>query len=214
MCVTLLLVVLCCVCIGIVLVADTVGRNDLRGIAKICASLCFIAVGISAGMLSYDPVAIGLFAALVLSFIGDAALIGKSRRAVAFGLVAFLLAHVAYIVCFALRGVSAVEVGVGTVVIAGLAVIIWRWLSPHTGRLRPAVAAYIVVISVMVIGAAGSVFVGDTGRILLGMAVLFFLSDLCVARQRFVAPSLWNRRIGLPLYYAAQLGFAHWLLAP
>jgi len=36
-------------------------------------------------------------------------------------------------------------------------------------------------------------------------AVLFFLSDLLVARDRFVAPGFGNRLLGLPLYYAAQL---------
>ena len=36
-------------------------------------------------------------------------------------------------------------------------------------------------------------------------AVLFFLSDLGVARDRFVSPGVWNRAVGLPLYYGAQL---------
>ena len=36
----------------------------------------------------------------------------------------------------------------------------------------------------------------------------FYLSDLGVARQRFVSPGLINRFVGLPLYYGAQLLFA------
>jgi uncharacterized membrane protein YhhN len=36
-------------------------------------------------------------------------------------------------------------------------------------------------------------------------AALFYLSDLAVARQRFVAPGFENKLIGLPLYYAGQL---------
>jgi hypothetical protein len=35
--------------------------------------------------------------------------------------------------------------------------------------------------------------------------VLFYLSDLAVARQRFVHASFVNRAFGLPLYYAAQI---------
>jgi hypothetical protein len=36
-------------------------------------------------------------------------------------------------------------------------------------------------------------------------ALLFYLSDLLVARDRFVRPGIVNRVVGLPLYYAAQL---------
>ena len=34
---------------------------------------------------------------------------------------------------------------------------------------------------------------------------MFFLSDLCVARDRFVSPGWENRAVGLPLYFGAQL---------
>jgi hypothetical protein len=36
-------------------------------------------------------------------------------------------------------------------------------------------------------------------------ALLFYLSDLAVARDRFVRPGLANRLVGLPLYYAGQV---------
>jgi hypothetical protein len=39
-------------------------------------------------------------------------------------------------------------------------------------------------------------------------AVAFYISDVSVARDRFVAPGFGNRIWGLPLYYAAQLLFA------
>jgi hypothetical protein len=38
-----------------------------------------------------------------------------------------------------------------------------------------------------------------------GGAVLFFVSDLFVARNRFVAPGLANRLLGLPAYYGGQV---------
>ena len=40
-------------------------------------------------------------------------------------------------------------------------------------------------------------------------AHLFFFSDLFVARQRFIHPTPWNRLIGLPPYFAAQLLFVY-----
>lgn len=39
-------------------------------------------------------------------------------------------------------------------------------------------------------------------------AELFFLSDICVARSKFVVQSFLNPLFGLPLYYVAQLLFA------
>jgi hypothetical protein len=46
-------------------------------------------------------------------------------------------------------------------------------------------------------------------EILLGVAflgaILFYLSDLAVARHRFVKAEFLNRGIGLPLYYAGQV---------
>jgi hypothetical protein len=35
-------------------------------------------------------------------------------------------------------------------------------------------------------------------------AFSFYLSDIFVARQRFVTPSFFNRLAGLPLYYLGQ----------
>jgi hypothetical protein len=43
--------------------------------------------------------------------------------------------------------------------------------------------------------------------VLLG-AVMFYASDLSVARDRFVKRGFLNRVWGLPLYYAAQLVLA------
>lgn len=39
-------------------------------------------------------------------------------------------------------------------------------------------------------------------------AAAFFVSDLAVARNKFVSPGIVNRLWGLPLYYAANLAFA------
>ena len=49
----------------------------------------------------------------------------------------------------------------------------------------------------------------SSGRMLPAVgAVLFALSDVAVARDRFVKASWWNRACGLPLYYAAQFVLA------
>jgi len=70
------------------------------------------------------------------------------------------------------------------------------------------VLAYVLVISVMVT-MAWSVFmesqVGIQGRILvLAGAVLFYLSDITVARDRFMEDRFSNKLVGLPLYFGGQ----------
>ena len=54
----------------------------------------------------------------------------------------------------------------------------------------------------MVHGTSGTAFPGRFPA--LNGAFSFYLSDVFVARQRFVQPSLSNRLIGLPLYYLSQ----------
>jgi hypothetical protein len=36
-------------------------------------------------------------------------------------------------------------------------------------------------------------------------SVLFYASDICVARNAFIQRSFYNSLIGLPLYFAAQM---------
>jgi uncharacterized membrane protein YhhN len=70
--------------------------------------------------------------------------------------------------------------------------------------MRLPVVAYVVVISLMLVMATGAAAATGRGAIALG-ATCFYLSDLHVARHRFVSASFWNKSWGLPLYYAAQL---------
>ena len=61
------------------------------------------------------------------------------------------------------------------------------------------VLVYCAVITLMLFTALGV----NSPAIRLG-AILFVLSDVFVARQRFVAPGHLNPLVGLPLYYAGQ----------
>jgi uncharacterized membrane protein YhhN len=92
-------------------------------------------------------------------------------------------------------------------------VTLWthRWLDPHVkGRMRRPVQAYLGVISSMVALSLATVIGRGDARLVVA-AVLFLLSDLFVAREKFVEKSKVNTAVGLPLYYVAQLVFA-WAL--
>lgn len=199
----------CALFLALSLFGEARDNLTLRGIGKTLASLMFILWAVQLGLPSRGVLGQTVTAALVLSAIGDVALLSTEKRWFLGGLVAFLLAHVAYAAGFMSLAPSLAVTLATSLCMCGLVVVIWRWLAPHTGSLKPAVAAYIAVISVMVVLAAGVAGADpSTGRIGLAVsAVVFMISDLFVARQRFVHPSHLNRYIGLPLYYMAQLAF-------
>jgi uncharacterized membrane protein YhhN len=150
--------------------------------------------------------------ALVLSVAGDVLLAIPGQRTFLAGLVSFLTGHIAYVVAFFGLAAPGIVAGIGAVALAGIAFVVYRWLAPHLGDMRIPVIAYMVVISVMVIGALSVMTRTDlplAGRTLvLAGAVAFFASDLFVAKDRFVDGAFSNRVIGLPLYYGAQFMLA------
>jgi uncharacterized membrane protein YhhN len=107
------------------------------------------------------------------------------------------------------RGVEGGSTLVGFVAVIAPALAIKRWLEPHMvgSRLRKPVLLYLVAISSMVALCVATVV--SYGRLkLLVAAVLFLLSDVLVAREKFVVSSYRNRLAGLTMYYVAQLMFA------
>jgi uncharacterized membrane protein YhhN len=177
-------------------------RTAWIAISKPVASAGFVALA----LLRMDPashVDRWLLAALVLGFAGDQLLI--ARRTFTAGLAAFLLGHVAYVAGFALAAPAAgwpwpPLLPVGAV---GAGALVWLW--SHLGRLRIAVVLYVAAITAMAFGAWGATLAGPMPwRCGVG-ATLFLLSDLTVARNRFVREAFANRALGLPCYYAGQL---------
>lgn len=180
-------------------------RLLLYGITKTAASVVFVVAG--ARLLDLDePSQLALFVGLVLSLLGDVLLVPKGKRLTFFmGLSAFLSAHVGYCVAFVLHGVVATWTGAAALVAAGIGAPVVRWLVPHVkGGMRAPVLAYVVTITAMLTLAAGAVGGGAHGTLLAG-AVLFYASDILVARERFVKKDKRNGLVGLPLYYAGQL---------
>ncbi len=179
----------------------------IAAIAKIVASSGFLLVAVFGGALrtNYGRV---LLVGLVLSFLGDAFLIGESRQAFLGGLAAFLLAHLAYIGAFVISGVNLRWMAVAAVPVVAIALAVAVWLAPHVvSDLELPVCAYIIVISAMVTAAFGTRGKGASVLILAG-AVMFFLSDLSVASLRLIQTGFPTYVWGLPLYYAGQLSLA------
>ena len=125
-----------------------------------------------------------------------------------FGLVAFLLAHIAYVTAFIRLGYDRTWTLAAAVPITIIAIMVFAWLQPHIhAELDMPVRAYVAVISLMVIFAFGTRGAGGPVLILVG-AVLFFLSDLSVAALRLVQTDFPTYVWGLPFYYGGQLCLA------
>jgi alkenylglycerophosphocholine/alkenylglycerophosphoethanolamine hydrolase len=146
-------------------------------------------------------------AGLVLSGLGDLLL----EKALFFqGLVAFLLAHVAYVLGFVT--VTTRPALVRALPIAAWCGLVLAGLGAGLGEMAGPVTAYVAVIGTMMWRAAARV--GHTGKptraqwLGLAGALLFGLSDTLIALDRFVAPLPGVRWPIMLLYWSGQWGIA------
>ena len=175
--------------------AEATGRPVARTVSKLAASAGFVGVGLAASV--GGSFAHLVLAGLLLSAAGDALLLSDRQPAFLAGIGSFLLAHVAYAAAFAPRARVSLPVA-GVLALVALAVV--RWLWPHLGTFRAPVVVYAIAITAMLLLALGV----ESPLVRAGGA-LFYLSDLTVARDRFVRKQFANRLVGLPLYYAGQV---------
>lgn len=196
------LAVLMAAAVAVLVRAEMKGRRGLVLIAKPAASLVFLLVGVSR-FEPGQPYGAWVLVALLLCFAGD--LLLMLRRGFLPGLASFLLGHVAYVLAFSALLLPRSWPAVWAVPPLLVSAVAAAWLSPHLGRLRVPVLAYITVITVMVWGAAAVTAAGRGPWFLAVGAVLFYLSDLAVARDRLVVKRFASRAWGLPAYYLGQL---------
>lgn len=123
------------------------------------------------------------------------------------GLVAFLLAHVAYVALFA-RGVGVLPSRGAALAVAVYGLVTLAVLWPHLpAELRGPVAACVAVISAMGAQAIGRALVRrDAASVATaGGALLLVASDTVLALDRFVAPVPLAPFWILSTYFTAQL---------
>jgi uncharacterized membrane protein YhhN len=140
---------------------------------------------------------------LVFSLAGDVLLIYQDNpKAFMAGLVAFLCAHVAYIVAFVNLQAS-LDLGVNGLVEGGAALLllvlgglVYAYLLPGLGGMRLPVLAYVAGVYR---GAATQPFLMVAG------ALLFYLSDAILATNKFRQPIPYYRLWNLSTYYGGQL---------
>ena len=145
---------------------------------------------------------------LIFCLGGDVFLALPQARMFLLGLVSFLIGHVFYV--FSFFGVA--DIGqwtwIGCLIGVIISSVVFIWLRDHLGSMMLPVIVYIVVITVMLVGAwtvLGDAKLNMEGRVLVFIgAMSFYFSDLFVARDRFLKSDFSNRLIGLPTYYLGQ----------
>ena len=183
------------------------GTRPKRVLFKGLASLFMVLFALSQGILSSFSGGL-FFGGLLLSGLGDVLLAREGPKQFFRGLFAFLLAHLAYTVGFLSAGVDPVGAGYLGLLTVPVAFVAWRRFSRASEELRKPVTAYILGIGLMLLAAAGACWSEPTParQILLVSAVAFAASDVFVAQDHLIKRDAINVVVGLPLYYAAQLG--------
>jgi uncharacterized membrane protein YhhN len=200
------------VVLGLHLFAEHRKWPAATAITKLTASTGFLLTAISAGALA-PGWGRWVFVGLVLSWCGDAFLLARAKSSFLAGLAVFLLAHVSYCVAFVSHGFDLTVALALAPVMLIVGLLVDRWLRDHVDAdMRLPVRAYILVISIMLVLAVAAWREGASHFVLLG-ALSFCLSDLSVARDRFVQHDFLNRLWGLPAYYLGQLCLALSVLA-
>jgi uncharacterized membrane protein YhhN len=152
-----------------------------------------------------SPYGLALGVALVLCLVGDVLLIPPSERVFLLGVGAFGLGHAVFAIAFTLRQVAWLPAGLALALLLAPGLLFYRWLSNRVPvTLRGPVLAYLLVVTTMVTLAIGTSWKAFSWPLLLGAAG-FYLSDLSVALDHFVAPGFRHKAWGWPLYFGAQL---------
>ena len=153
-----------------------------------------------------------LLSGLLLCLLGDICLAFQQEKMFLWGLISFFLGHIFYIFGFFYVAQPGAWTWGGSIIVLCISSRIYFWLKPHLGTMKTPVLLYCIVITVMLSGAWS---VLDNSRLMLSGrrmvflgAFLFYISDVFVARDRFLKKEFFNRLVGLPLYYTGQFTLA------
>ena len=212
--------ILLVVCLGCALlnwIAVAIDNRRLEYVAK-PGTLFFLIIWFGTRLPSpQPPLGIWFLIGLMFSLAGDVFLMLPGNHFLK-GLVAFLLAHIAYIVAFNLTGLvlsmTSMLIAVAIILVAG---VIMRRLvtslrtSGRTSMIAP-VIAYAIVLSLTFWSATITTLRPEWSPLAGSLAVLggalFFASDAAIAWNRFVGPHPGGRLFEMIAYHLAQISLS------
>ncbi|CAN5821365.1 lysoplasmalogenase [soil metagenome] len=198
---------------GVFAVADWIAvHRRSKPVELVCKPAAMVAlIGAALVLDPTDGAARNWFVvAFVLSLAGDVFLMVPASRASVVsslfiaGLASFLVGHLLFVVGMWTEGVDSVGLVAGAVLVLALLLTLGRRIlaAVRSGRgpsLVVPVAAYIGVISAMVVSAVG---LGEPWAV--AGAALFYGSDALIAWNRFVAALTWAPVTIMVTYHLAQ----------
>lgn len=148
-------------------------------------------------------------AGLIFSLGGDIALILPLAKALLIGLLFFAVTHLIYGIGFTWFNGFFWQDTFSAAIIVLLGTIIYVYLYPSLGKMKLAVAFYVLIISFMVWRAIsvffGTAFTPAQAGLIISGAILFYAADALEAFYRFKNKIVRLRAIYLSFYYAGQL---------
>lgn len=179
-------------------------------VAKPLATVCCIAIALSATPPVSQRYRAGIATGLVLGLAGDILLMLPGPGHFAMGLGAFLAGHLAYLAALTdgARLFARLRPVIGFAIAGGALCVV---LLPRVGpSLRLAVAVYAVVLCSMAAQARVRALVvrAPGARLAAAGATLFVVSDAALSINRFVAPIPWSAVAILSTYWMAQWALA------
>ncbi|MBN1453162.1 MAG: lysoplasmalogenase [Anaerolineales bacterium] len=207
-----ILIILAFIFAGLESLAVWKGWRKLEFVAKPAVMVClFIWLSATAGL---EGALFWFGTGILFSLAGDIALLFIDRF-FTLGLVAFLLAHIAYLVGFNIPFPESLDVwAFGIAIVIGLGAVrllrrIVDGVRSKQPRLAVPVIVYSTAITLMLLSALLTLFRLDwdaTTALLVSFgAALFYFSDIVLAWNRFVAPIKNSRMLNIGIYHLAQI---------
>lgn len=185
--------------------ASESGRRNLVAVFKPLTTILLL------GVVGWPTTTFSRFVVMgvMLSVVGDVALLSPSDRAFMAGLAAFLLAHLAYIFAFWQAAVWSPSVIVAAFLTLATSAALLGAIWGGARGLHVPTVLYGLVISGMVIAAVATL--GGSLRaapFAAAGAVLFYVSDASLAINRFRRPIPYASVFTLGIYWIGQVGIA------
>lgn len=194
------------------IVADLKGWKSLKYLTKPSVMVAIIVTLFAAGAPHDLQFRYLILAGLIFSLAGDVFLMLEKDLFI-WGLGSFLVAHVFYVVAFAMDVPWSPQQALYIIPFLLIAGIMLRVLWPKLpGKLRLPVIVYVLALILMGWMAArrfdAQIFPGQADALCLVGAVLFLISDGVLSIRRFIDKKPLYQVIVLGTYFPAQLCFA------
>lgn len=142
-----------------------------------------------------------IFAGLLLSVVGDL-LLEYSASLFVYGLIAFLLAHITYIVAFFKRSKRIALIPL--ILLMAFGIVIYWLLYPGLGNMAHPVLIYIIVILIMSWRATAQGNFNKNSIYAVAGSILFVTSDSLIALNKFYVEIEYHHYLIMLSYWGAQ----------